>query len=183
MIKINSWVSKMKTGPVLSFMGLGIFLLALCPTMTLAQVSAKGGPVMIGSDTYSMDQKALTQTFVGRVQIQQTDSRLQADQITITHLKSAGGNGMGEVSLIEARGNVYYVTPQESIRGDMAVYTASSDTMVITGEVILSQGQNVMEGNRLTVEVKAEKTTMDANASTRTRGRVRGVFYPKDEKR
>lgn len=166
------------------FMGLmTLLVLILSPSLSMAQVSAKGGPVMIGSDTYSMDQKSLTQTFVGRVQIQQADSRLQADQITITHLKSAGGNGMGEVSLIEARGNVYYVTPQESIRGDMAVYTATSDIMVITGEVILTQGQNVMEGNRLTVEVKAEKTTMDASASTRTRGRVRGVFYPKDEKR
>jgi len=95
------------------FMGLmTLLVLILSPSLSMAQVSAKGGPVMIGSDTYSMDQKSLTQTFVGRVQIQQADSRLQADQITITHLKSAGGNGMGEVSLIEARGNVYYVTPK-----------------------------------------------------------------------
>jgi lipopolysaccharide export system protein LptA len=54
--------------------------------------------------------------------------------------------------------------------------------MVITGDVILTQGKNVLRGNRLTIEIKSEKYTMDAQPVADTNGRVRGVFYPKDDK-
>jgi lipopolysaccharide export system protein LptA len=119
-------------------------------------------------------------TIFGRAR---SDSRLQADNVKIIHSPAQGGSGFGEVITIEARGNVYYVTPQETVKGDMAVYTASTDTMIISGEVILKQGLNVLTGNRLTIQVGAEKTTMDATPGTSTKGRVRGVFYPKSEKR
>lgn len=161
---------------------LGLGLVAGLGGVALAQVSSKGGPVMIGSDKFTADQNNLTQYLDGRVQISQTDSRLQADNVKIIHAPGEGGSGFGEVVTIEAKGNVFYVTPQETVKGDMAVYTASTDTMVITGDVILTQGKNVMTGNRLVIEIKAEKTTMDAQQSSISKGRVRGVFYPKDEK-
>ena len=73
---------------------------------------------------------------------------------------------------LEASGNVYFVTPEQTIRGDRAVYTPANDTIVLTGDVILTQGQNVMTGGRLTYTTRTEAAQMDGA------GRVQGVFYP-----
>ena len=145
-----------------------------------AQVSSQGGPIMYGSDHYAADQNAHTQTLDGRVEIQQNDARLRADHIVITHAPGPNGStGFGEIITIDATGNVYYVTPTEAMRGDKAVYTKATDTMVVTGDVILQQNnKDVMTGNRLVDQVKAGTTTFDADPTTAGPGRVKGVFYP-----
>lgn len=153
-------------------------LMAAMPVQ--AQISSKGGPIMIGGDSWSADQNTHLQIWDGRVEIVQNDSRLRADHIKVTHAPGKGGDGkgFGDVMLIEATGNVYYITPEETVKGDKAVYTQSDDTLVISGEVIIQQGQNVMTGSRLATEIKAGRTTMDAKPTSLAKGRVKGVFYP-----
>ena len=80
---------------------------------------------------------------------------------------------MGDIERLEAAGNVYFVSPTQVVRGDNAVYTQAADTLVVTGDVVLTQGQNVLKGSRLVVQVGAGRATMDEGP-----GRVRGVFYP-----
>lgn len=148
-----------------------------------AQVSQQGGPVLVGGDNWHADENAHTQVWDGRVEITQADSRLRADHVTITH--AAGGEGenkgWGEVVRIEASGNVYYVTPDNTVKGDTAVYTKAEDTMVISGDVILQQGKNVMTGTRLVAEVGNGVTTMDAAPTASGKGRVRAVIYPDED--
>ncbi len=145
----------------------------------MAQVLASdGGPVQVGADSWHADNNAHIQYFDGRVEIQQEKARLRADHAKINYTAS------NEIVSIEATGNVYYVTKdskgQDSImKGENAVYTQSSDTMVVTGgPVILQQGQNVMTGTRLVSQVKAGITTLDSAPTDAGKGRVRGVFYP-----
>ena len=101
-----------------------------------------------------------------------------------TGFNGAGVWMAGRAPAIDPDGNVYYVTKdsrgQENfMKGDNAVYTQSSDTMVVTGgPVILQQGQNVMTGTRLVSQVKAGITTLDSAPTDAGKGRVRGVFYP-----
>lgn len=148
-----------------------------------AQVAQEGGPVMVGGDNWRADQNALTQSWDGRVEIIQADSRLRADHVVISHAPGGEGenSGWGEVIRIEATGNIYYVTPETTVKGDSAVYTKSSDTMVISGDVVLQQGNNVMTGTRLVAEVGAGRTTMDAAPNSIGKGRVRAVLYPDEE--
>ena len=145
-----------------------------------AQVSQRGGPVMVGGDNWHADENAHTQVWDGRVEIIQNDSRLRADHVTITHAQGGEGEnkGWGEVVRIEAAGNVYYVTPENVVKGDTAVYTKAEDTMVISGDVILQQGKNVMTGTRLVAAVGAGTTTMDAAPSSSNKGRVHAIIYP-----
>ena len=88
-------------------------------------------------------------------------------------IEGASGAG-GEISSVTASGNVYYVTPNETIRGDRAVYTISNATIVVTGDVILTQGKNVLTGARLVYNVRTESARMESGAG----GRIQGVFYP-----
>lgn len=141
-----------------------------------AQVSSSGGPYMVSADTWHADGAAHIQYYDGRVEIIQNDSRLRADHIKVSHsaTTASGGDGWGEVLTIEATGNVYYVTPTQQMKGASAVYTKAADTMVITGDVVLQQGQNVMTGDRLTTIVSTGTSTFDAPQS----GRVKAVIYP-----
>jgi len=138
-----------------------------------AQVSSEGGPVMVGGDSMHMDELAHTQTLVGRVEIIQDNARLRADKVVITRQAGPNGRGFGEVVTIVATGNVYYVTPDSTMKGDQAVYTKATDDMVLTGDVILTQNQNVTTGTRLVYNLTQKTTTFDAGT-----GRVKAIIYP-----
>ena len=85
----------------------------------------------------------------------------------------------GGTERIEADGDVFYVTPDQIAHGDHAVYTADADQIVMTGNVIVVQGKNVVRGDRLTIQVATREAQMESDAKGRgTPGRVRGVFYP-----
>ena len=56
------------------------------------------------------------------------------------------------------------------------MYEASSDTITLTGDVVLKQDKNVATGDRLVIDQKTGHTTLTSGPNTR----VRGVFYPQD---
>ncbi|KQW86764.1 LptA/OstA family protein [Brevundimonas sp. Root1279] len=143
---------------------LGLALVAL-PTMGGAQSFQAGQPIMWGADEVSRTPTALS--LRGRAELTQGDSRIRADRVE-------GAITNGDLSRVEAVGNVYFVTPEQTIRGDRAVYTPANDTIVLTGDVILTQGQNVMTGARLTFNTRTEAAQMDGAQG----GRVQGVFFP-----
>ena len=143
-----------------------------------AQIAPGGGPVAWGADrTEYLDAEGILK-LIGRAELVQAENRLRANAIDLyTTPSGPGGGGGGDVREVVAVGDVYFVTPTQVVRGDRAVYTASSDTIVVTGDVILTQGENVMTGSRLTIHVATSRATMDGAPSSAGQ-RVRGVFYP-----
>ena len=149
---------------LLTAAALGIGLMAL-PTVGDAQSFQAGQPIMWGADNVSRTTTALSMH--GRAELTQGDSRIRADNI------EAGLNG-GTLTRVEASGSVYFVTPEQTIRGDRAVYTPNNDTIILTGDVILTQGENVITGARLVYNTRTESAQMQGGSG----GRVQGVFYP-----
>ena len=90
------------------------------------------------------------------------------------------GQSCGQLDRMEATGTVYYVTPQQRVRGDSALYEASSNTIVISGDVIAIQGQNVLRGSRLVINVATNDAQMQSGGKGKA-GRVRTVIYPKQQ--
>ena len=131
-------------------------------------VRAGGGAVSFGADggEYTSTGIALR----GRAEVVQGPNRLRADSID-------GTISSGDLTRVEASGNVYFVTPDQTIRGDRAVYTFATDEVVVTGDVILTQGQNVLTGGRLVYNTRTESARMEGGAGSNG-GRIRGVFYP-----
>ncbi|HYF23426.1 MAG TPA: LptA/OstA family protein [Caulobacteraceae bacterium] len=161
--------------------------LALCVGGAQAQISASGGPIDITADSLEVVEAQRVQRWRGKVEALQGQNRLRADAIDVFHGTGAGGarptnaapgTGWGEIDRLEAVGGVYFVTPQQVARGDKAVYTTATDTIVITGNVVIAQGENVLRGDRLTIEVASGRSTMDAGPGGGPGERVRGVFYP-----
>jgi lipopolysaccharide export system protein LptA len=142
-------------------------LLAAVPAAGGAQTAPQGSRAPIMWTGKTVEYVGNTLTLRGEAELVQGDNRLRAEQIS-------GLSQAGE-SRIEASGNVYFVTPEQTIRGDRAVYTTNDDMIVLTGDVILTQGENVMTGSRLTYNIRTESARIEGDGAN---GRVQGVFYP-----
>jgi len=157
-------------------------LLCLMAAPALAQVSNKGGPMGFGADHQQDNAKDHTHLLEGHVEMQQDNARLRCDQIKFFSAAPNGNeqsSGWGAIIRFEADGNIYYVVDDETVKADHAVYTKDNDTIIFTGEVIISQGQNVEVGNKLIYNKATGLMTMDANPiNNAAQGRVKGVVYP-----
>ena len=160
-----------------------------------AQIAASSnGPIDISADNGTLVNSTCEMTWSGAAEALQGDSRLRADVIKAFGKKkppaarpqpAAAGDGAnpsdcGATDRIIADGNVYYVTPDQVVHGDHAIYSADADQIVMTGNVIVVQnGKNVVRGDKMIIQVSTRHVTIDSNAKGRgTPGRVRGVFYP-----
>lgn len=159
-------------------------LCALGGTAARAQiVTGSKDPIDITADQAEVVQSKCTATWRGSAEAVQGDARLRADAITVYSApKGVGADGQaacGGTQRIVAEGHVYYVTPQQNARGDHAVYTTASDLIVLTGNVIVVQGNDVARGDKLTIQVSTKVATMESGVTGSGKaGRVRGVFYP-----
>jgi lipopolysaccharide export system protein LptA len=150
-----------------------------------AQVNPKGGPIDLSGDSSVFNTTEHVSTWKGKVEVLQGEDRLRADELNIYYKaardpgapKPAAGSSGADFSQIDhmvATGDVYLVTPTQVVRGDKAVYTAADETTVVTGKVIVTQGENVMTGTRLVINQNTGQSTMECNGGCRPRV----VLYP-----
>jgi lipopolysaccharide export system protein LptA len=164
-----------------------VALLAASPVSAqLAQNS--DAPVDITADELEVFNTECQAIWRGNAEALQDTSRLRADVLKIfnkpgpTRPGAAAGSNCGALDRMEAQGSVYYVTPEQRVRGNAGVYEAASETITITGDVIAVQGQNVLRGERMVINSRTGHGQMQGVATGRNaQGRVRGVLYPKSE--
>jgi lipopolysaccharide export system protein LptA len=65
--------------------------------------------------------------------------------------------------------------------GNEGVFDRSSNKIVLTGNVALSQGENVTKGEKLVYDTETGVAIVESG-TTAAGGRVRGVFVPGDDK-
>ena len=123
-------------------------------------------PISIQADSTVADINGETATYKGNVHVVQGDLRLRSDTLNIRAQK-------GTISRIEANGNVVVASTQGEATGANAIYDVSKRIVTITGKVVLTNGQNVMRGNSLVVNLASGQ----ANLTSPT-GRVEGLFVP-----
>ncbi|OYU68879.1 MAG: organic solvent tolerance protein OstA [Alphaproteobacteria bacterium PA2] len=178
--------------------GLAMTLVAAGPASAqLAQNS--DAPVDISADQLEVVNTQCLATYRGAAEAMQDTARLRAEVLKIFYktrqkptgpqtsaAQAAGATGaMGgkcdsQLDRMEAIGSVYYVTPQQRVRGDSAVYEAGSDTLTLTGDVIAIQGQNVLRGSKLVIRISTGDAQMQSGGKGKG-GRVRTVIYPNQQ--
>lgn len=145
-----------------------------------AQLSEQGGPISYSADNleYFDEQRRLVLT--GDVDIVQNDARLRGDRVTLFFSaasaggQAGGGLGSGDIERMIAEGDVYYVRPMQSARGNRAVYETAADSVTFTGNVVVASDDNVVRGETLVLSISARRSVMRPNNGER----VRGVFVP-----
>ncbi len=147
-----------------------------------AQVSGEGGPIRVNADRSEVLDKERKVILIDNVDITQGTARLRADVVTIEYGGAGNttttgiGSNFGDIRKLTARGTVFYVTPDLKANGNLGVYVASTDTITLTGEIILVRGEDVAKGERLIMELSAGRTTLDGGDS-----QVNMVIVPGEE--
>jgi lipopolysaccharide export system protein LptA len=173
----------------------GLITIAALALLAGASAQARGlsasadGPVDIAADEAEVQNKACISIWRGNAEALQGDTRLRANVMRAYFETKGGGGGAtgtgncGDLLKLEAEGAVYYVTPQQRLRGDAATYDAQGETVVVTGDVIAVQGQNVLRGTRMVFNTRTGEGRMVGGATGRNQlNRPRGVFYPSEKK-
>lgn len=152
-----------------------------------AQLSSEGGPIRVNADNSSVYERQRRVLVVGNVDIIQGEARLRADKVTLTYSgtpetggtgQSGVGRGFGAIETMTADGNVFYITPDLKARGDRGTYAAASDTITMTGDVVLIRGEDVARGCELVLEVTAGRSTLRGCGED---GRVQMLIVPDGE--
>ena len=149
-----------------------------------AQLSESGGPVSYSADNLEYFDSERRLVLTGDVDIVQADARLRADRLTLIFSQSSGaapaaegaapGLGSGDIERMIAEGEVFFVRPQQSARGNRAIYDIASDNVTFTGNVVVASADNIIRGETLVLAIGSRRTIIRPQSG----GRVRGVFVP-----
>ncbi|ADZ72355.1 LptA/OstA family protein [Polymorphum gilvum] len=132
-------------------------------------------PIQIEARELQVEDKTNSATFVGDVVVSQGDTRLKTQRLRVFYDGKAAGGVQQRITRLEASGRVYISSKDQTATGDDASFDMNRKVMVMTGqEVVLSQGPNVVVGNRLTINLDTGKADLEAPRS----GRVKVLIQP-----
>jgi lipopolysaccharide export system protein LptA len=135
-------------------------------------------PINISSDSFQADLNAKTGTYSGNVLITQADMKLRANTVKLSTVNS-------KLDKVFATGNVVVDSPKSGIvTGDNGVYSVGPRTVLMTGNVTLKKGKDVLTGAQLTVNLVTGQANLGGGAKTpgtSSGGRVKGVFIPNSQ--
>ncbi len=157
----------------------GLLAVSLASGAAQAQIGRSDAPIEITSAQASYLQNEGRGVYTGSVVATQGDSRITTDKLTV--ICQTGPATGGEAPACEAierlvaEGNIYYTAPDVRIKGDLAQYDYPSDTITITGDVILSRGADgVVRGKRVVYNVGEGRTLITGTQQDR----VTSIFTP-----
>ena len=155
-------------------------IIALClglgPLAALAQTSGaevafgsfKGDPTLpveVTADQLQVNQTDGTAVFTGNVVVIQGQMRLTAPLVKVDYAQDRKA-----IARLDASGGVTLVNGGEAAESETAIYTIDSGEVVMTGNVLVTQGSSALSGNQLTVDLNTGTGMMQ--------GRVQTVFVP-----
>ena len=119
--------------------------------------------IEVTADSLSVNQENGQAIFDGNVLIIQGDLRLSAQRVEVIY-----GNATSEIAQLNASGGVTFVTAEEAAEAAQAQYDVTSGQLILTGEVLLTQGASAISAEQMTINV--------ADGSASMEGRVRTVL-------
>ena len=124
--------------------------------------SVRGLPVEIRADSLDVNSATGETRLEGNAVLGQGDMRLAAPIIRIHYDTGA----RARILRLEASGGVTLVTSEEAAEAREAVYEVVAGTVSMRGDVILTQGPNVLSGDRLDVDLSTGQGRMEGNVRT-----------------
>jgi lipopolysaccharide export system protein LptA len=144
-------------------------------------------PIEITADSLEVMQDQQVATFLGNVDAVQGDLVLTSDQLRVHYRGGGGEPGVtaGSIRRIEAMGNVFMSSPEETAQGEFGVYDVDGALLTLEGSVVLTRDENVVRGQRLEIDLTTGRSQMFAAVPSTAGGtpgqRVKAVFVPPPE--
>ncbi|SDM37768.1 LptA/OstA family protein [Maricaulis salignorans] len=140
-----------------------------------AQIGDSSQPLdTIADRIENLDDQGRT-VLTGHVDITQGDRRIMADRVELVWTQPEDGS-RGDIERVVATGHVRYFSPFQNATGDLGVYEMGPDTITLTGDVVITQGENVITTTRFVSNL----TSGNSNFGEEGNGTpVRAVIYPR----
>ena len=155
-------------------------------------------PIQIEAATLEMRDKKKEATFAGNVKVVQGDTTMTSKTLVVFYDSTAaaapapvatakaakpapipaanpGPGGSQSIRRLEARGNVVVTQKDQIVTGETAVFDTKTNLVTMLGGpgggVVLTQGKNVLRGDRLMVDMTTGVSRVESDS-----GRVQGLF-------
>jgi lipopolysaccharide export system protein LptA len=158
-------------------------------------------PIQIDAATLEMRDKKKEATFSGNVKVVQGDTTMTSKTLVVFYesasasatrappansppatsktaakaapiqTTTAGPGGSSSIKRLEARGNVVVTQKDQVVTGETAVFDTKTNLITMLGGVVLTQGKNVLRGDRLLVDMTSGVSRVESDS-----GRVQGLF-------
>jgi lipopolysaccharide export system protein LptA len=144
-------------------------------------------PIDFAAEHIELQDKANRAILSGNVSVKQAEMTLTAARMTVAYTGQVV-DGSPQVSRLDASGGVTVNRPDQSARGQYAVYDLNRRVVTMLGAVTLNQGGNTVNGGRLTINLDSGRAVIDGSSvggartgtagttSTAPNGRVTGRF-------
>ena len=168
-------------------------------------------PVEVDADRLDVDDPAKQAVFTGDVRAKQGDFVLQSSELKATYTGSsvlgstakgqAGQGGPAKLTRLKANKNVVVTSADgQKATGDWADFDTKANTVTLGGNVIMTQGKNVVRGSKLVIDMTTGESIIPSEATTSATapmrsgadgdstgtivksGRPSATFYPSDLK-
>ena len=160
-------------------------------------------PVEVEADRLVAEDKRKDAVFTGDVRAAQGDFLIKSNELKAFYTgdtglvsdpvagAAAGAKTPAQLNRIEARGKVTVSSKAgQQVTGDWAIFDTKANTVTVGGdEVVLTQGPNIVRGNKLLIDmttgqsvITREGTPATATAPARP-GRSSVVFYPSSQEK
>jgi lipopolysaccharide export system protein LptA len=151
-------------------------------------------PIQIEAAELEMRDKKKEATFSGNVKVVQGDTTMTSKTLVVFYdsspapatpppanskaAKSApiqsatpGPGGSSSIKRLEARGSVVVTQKDQVVTGETAVFDTKTNLITMLGGIVLTQGKNVLRGDRLMVDMTTGVSRVESDT-----GRVQGLF-------
>jgi len=137
-------------------------------------------PVRIISASLEMRDKDHLATFTGNVVAVQEDSTLKCDTLVVEYEggladPGASGDPGKQIRHLNGKGHVILTRMDQIATGNSINFDAKSNTAMLLGDVSITQGQNVVRGDKLVVDLTTGEARVDM--VNNPQGRVQSTFY------
>lgn len=153
-------------------------------------------PVHIEAASLEVRDKDQVATFTGDVRVQQGDTSMKCATLVVFYDREGGNSpkpkttaktikaadpgpaGEQKIKRLEAHGSVVVTQKDQTATGQLGIFDMPSNTVTLTGNVVMTQGQNVLRGDKLVVNLTSGVSRVES--AKNGRGRVEGLFIPSD---
>ena len=117
--------------------------------------------VEVTADSLSVDQDSGRAVFAGNVKVGQGDLRLQAARVEVIYSEATG-----DIAQLLASGGVTFATATEAAEAASADYDLANGRLVLTGEVLLTQGASALSAERMEIDLNSGRAEMSGGVRT-----------------
>jgi lipopolysaccharide export system protein LptA len=156
----------------------------------------RDAPVQIEALSLEVREKDKLATFTGEVNVVQGDTTMKCKSLVVFYdgesdkggsagagaskssMKTAnpGPSGSQQIRRLEAKGGVIITQQDQTASGDSGIFDMKANTITLAGNVVVTQGPNVLRGDRLVVDMTNGVSRVESSKTAD--GRVRALIQP-----